>query len=392
MAGGSNRQEDRVQPLFLQAVHPPRRTRLDPRNTNITCNHKIIRLIPVHHRTYLPEDRTTACHSSSTHTRRSTTGETRRSTRYQQTLNTPPITSTPKITRFPMKPLQLSSGPKCYRNTRQIGTNTPSMKSRGSSVAGGAWHLKSYSVNDAGQVHAYICDLRYLPYQEQLHWKSHNEEPRGGISKRAYENDFEGTWGSEATPLERILHTLRQWNERNTDWWQIKDEALLVTINTPVSSSKDEWAQSFLGLSIAVIENFKAKSIQAILRQEKIAFEKSDRTLTLLEKLLQSRGSVEGDKTRLEGLRQAQLIRSKIQSHSRGTEATEIARNALLEHCTYREHFNKVCDQISDELEKIEEAFGAARETGHTSMNTSTQDAEKISRTPRHYESEEAQG
>ena len=230
----------------------------------------------------------------------------------------------------------------------------------------GAWHLKSYSVNDAGQVHAYICDLRYLSYQEQLHWKSHNEEPRGGISKRAYENDFEGTWGSEATPLERILHTLRQWNERNTDWWQIKDEALLVTINTPVSSSKDEWAQSFLGLSIAVIENFKAKSIQAILRQEKIAFEKSDRTLTLLEKLLQSRGSVEGDKTRLEGLRQAQLIRSKIQSHSRGTEATEIARNALLEHGTYREHFNKVCDQISDELEKIEEAFGAARETGHT--------------------------
>ena len=232
----------------------------------------------------------------------------------------------------------------------------------------GAWRLKSYSVNDAGQVHAYICDLRDLPYQEQLHWKSDNEEPKGNISKRAYENDFEGTWGSEATPLERILHTLRQWNERNTDWWQIKDESLLVTINTPVSSSKDEWAQSFLGLSIAVIENFKAKSIKAILRQEKIAFEKSDwtRTLTLLEKLLQSRDPVEGDKTRLEGLRQAQLIRSKVHSHSRGTEANEIARNALLEHGTYREHFNKVCDQISDELEKIEEAFGATQETGHT--------------------------
>ena len=63
-----------------------------------------------------------------------------------------------------------------------------------------AWELRSYDVNEAGQVHAYICDLRNLPYQEQLHWKSHNEEPKGTISKRAYENDFEGTWSSHISP------------------------------------------------------------------------------------------------------------------------------------------------------------------------------------------------
>lgn len=33
----------------------------------------------------------------------------------------------------------------------------------------GAWRLRGYDVNEAGQVHAYICDLRYLPFQEQLY-------------------------------------------------------------------------------------------------------------------------------------------------------------------------------------------------------------------------------
>ena len=69
------------------------------------------------------------------------------------------------------------------------------------------WSLKSYGVNEAGQVHAYICDLRGLPYQEQLHWQSHNEPPKGTISKRAHENDILGEWASEDTPLERVnLH------------------------------------------------------------------------------------------------------------------------------------------------------------------------------------------
>ena len=228
----------------------------------------------------------------------------------------------------------------------------------------GAWHLKSYSVNEDGQVHAYLCDLRNLPYQEQLYWKSNNEEPRGGISKRAYENDFEGVWASEDTPLERILYMLRQWNEWNVTWWQIKDEAILAKINTPVSSSRDEWAQSFLDLSIAVIENFRTKPIRGILSQKNIAFEETDRTLTLLERLLRPGDSGDGHRTVLEGLRQAQSIRSKVQSHSRGTEADEIARNALVEHGTYREHFKHVCDQIADELEMIEEACKAAQGIG----------------------------
>ncbi len=55
-----------------------------------------------------------------------------------------------------------------------------------------AWILKSFDVNEAGQIHAYICDLRNLPYQEQLHWLSFNEEPKADISQSAFTHDFEG--------------------------------------------------------------------------------------------------------------------------------------------------------------------------------------------------------
>ena len=233
----------------------------------------------------------------------------------------------------------------------------------------GAWYLKSYDINEAGQIHAYICDLRHLPYQEQLHWKSCNEEPKASISERAYENDFRGTWSSHITPLERVLHTLRNWATQDIDWWCIRDESLLVRVNTPITNSKDEWGQSFLELSKAVIENFRTEPIRASLTQQNIDFEKNHRTLTLLEKLLQSRDAGNDPRTILEGLKQAQLIRSKVQSHNTGTEAEQIGRDALLKHGTYREHFENVCTQIANELEKIEEAFRAIQEPEETQLS-----------------------
>jgi len=69
----------------------------------------------------------------------------------------------------------------------------------------GAWSLRGYDVNEAGQVHAYICYLRDLPYAEQLHWASYNEPPKAPISKRAVTNDFKGEVFPHIDPLQRVL-------------------------------------------------------------------------------------------------------------------------------------------------------------------------------------------
>lgn len=35
-----------------------------------------------------------------------------------------------------------------------------------------AWYLKSYYINEAGQIHVYIGDLAHLPYEEPLYWQA----------------------------------------------------------------------------------------------------------------------------------------------------------------------------------------------------------------------------
>ena len=219
----------------------------------------------------------------------------------------------------------------------------------------GAWDLQSYDINDAGQVHAYLCDLRHLPHQEQLHWKSHNEEPKETISKRAIENDFLGEWSSYVTPLERVLHTVRGWIRRKPDWWKVDDEDGLRRVNTPVSNSKDEWGTAFLELSKVVIEGFQETPIQLLLQNKQIQFKTQERSLSLIRKLLSDQTGHDEERLRLEGLRQVQRIRSKVQSHRSGSEAAEIARDALSQHGTYRGHFEHICNQVADELELIEQ-------------------------------------
>ena len=68
----------------------------------------------------------------------------------------------------------------------------------------GAWDLQTYDINEEGQVHTYIRYLRSLPYDEQLYWRSFNEKPKSGISKRAFQTDFEGEWSEVVTPLEKV--------------------------------------------------------------------------------------------------------------------------------------------------------------------------------------------
>ena len=117
-------------------------------------------------------------------------------------------------------------------------------------------------MNDAGQVFAYICYLRALPYAELLHWKSFNEPPKTGISERALINDFKGEFVTFQHPRSEILAILGNWQMRKVPWWTLRDEEMLHRANPPISSSKDEWADAMMDLSKLVVEGFETKFIR----------------------------------------------------------------------------------------------------------------------------------
>ena len=136
----------------------------------------------------------------------------------------------------------------------------------------GGWSLRSYDINDAGQVHAYIVDLRALPYQEQLYWQSFNEQPKSSISERSFVNDFKGEWADLATPLEDLLAALRQWARSGVWWWTLRDDALLERVNTPRANSREEWARAFHDLANLVVEGLVVRAIRGELHGLGIAF------------------------------------------------------------------------------------------------------------------------
>lgn len=219
-----------------------------------------------------------------------------------------------------------------------------------------AWHLEGIDVNDAGQIHAYICYLRRLPYTEQLHWLSFNEKPKESISQLAFLNDFQGEFVTFMEPLRKLLTIARRWHDDYVSWWTLRDDKLLERVNTPLTASRDEWAEAFMDLAKLVIEGFETKGIRAKLDAEHIPYDREDKTIALLEKLLSKNDEVK-DARKLNGLRTVQHVRTKAKGHAGGSDAGQLAQDALLEHESFANHFRHVCGLVADELERIEKSI-----------------------------------
>ena len=217
-----------------------------------------------------------------------------------------------------------------------------------------AWHLEGIDVNEAGQIHAYICDLRRLPYAEQLHWLSFNEPPKASISKRALINDFKGEWVTFMEPLQKVLSVIRRWHDNKVMWWTLRDAKLLDRVNTPLTASRDEWAEAFMDLAKLVVEGFETKPLRAKLDTAQVSYTKEDKTIALLEKLL-NKDDTSSEVQKLVGLRTVQHLRSKAKGHVGGSESEQLVQDALVEHETFSNHFNHVCTQVASELEIIEQ-------------------------------------
>ena len=219
-----------------------------------------------------------------------------------------------------------------------------------------AWHLQAFDVNEAGQVSAYICYLRNLPYSEQLHWRSYNETPRAGISERAISNDFKGEFTTFKDPLMEILSILRSWQDAGAPWWTLREKRLIERVGTPLTTSHDEWAEAFMDLAKLVVEGFVITAIRARLEESGIGYEQKEQSIALLERLI-NEGAESTGKQPLTGLRTVQLIRTKAKGHASGREVETLVREVLAEHESFTNHFKHVCATLALELQTIAGAF-----------------------------------
>jgi hypothetical protein len=149
---------------------------------------------------------------------------------------------------------------------------------------------------------------------------------------------------------------IRTWDSKKYIWWKLKDDQLIDNVTVPLTSSRDEWGDSFLTLTQLINEGFVVKAIRKQLKIDKIDFDKQDGSLALLNKLINFK-KVPENGFRLNGLSTAQFIRTKVKGHSNKNEAEQLALKAIKEHGTYAMHFRQICEKIYEELQIIQNQF-----------------------------------
>jgi hypothetical protein len=217
-----------------------------------------------------------------------------------------------------------------------------------------AWHLQSYDINEAGQIHAYIVHLAHLPYEEQLYWRSFNEWPKAGISKRAYESDFEASWSTDRDPVQALKHHARELDDLAPDWWIKRGDAVISVVHSPASDAQAEWANEVLALDQMIVEGFSVKALRSRLTKAGATVEKDWGSLRLMQALLTASGVEPEDAAKtIDPLKALHTLRSKLKGHAAVRERRELEANARREFETLRAHFLDLASKCDDAMRVI---------------------------------------
>ncbi|MGR3296475.1 MAG: hypothetical protein ACUZ8A_09700 [Candidatus Bathyanammoxibius sp.] len=210
----------------------------------------------------------------------------------------------------------------------------------------GAWSLL-YGTNDVGQIHAYICDLALLPYREQLHWKTHNEEPKAGLSKSTVRRDFyaEPVFDppDHLSQLKTILNSFPSVEETTKPGppWMLPSDDSVNRLMYMTGESQKEWENDILDFAQVVIEGFDAKFLRVLVRKLSPDLPDLERlgSIKLLDHLLCIKSIAEDIRDDIvPPLIDLQKIRSKVCGHRQGDDAAEIIASVRTKHKTFSKH------------------------------------------------------
>ncbi|MCL4822630.1 MAG: hypothetical protein KJZ57_00305 [Anaerolineales bacterium] len=222
-----------------------------------------------------------------------------------------------------------------------------------------AWYLRSYDINEAGQVHAYIGDLARLPIEEQRYWQSFNEWPKGTISKRAHENDILGEFSSEYDPLYLLKYKIGKLNAAPPEWWQPRSEAHMDAARYPATDSTLEWANEIMAFDLLLIEGFQIKPLRKMLEAKGKKGETNWASLRVIGEILVASGqTVDDAKAILTPLSRLHALRSILKAHSSVEDKDKEERHARATHGTLRAHFKDLAGQCDKSFDTILLALG----------------------------------
>jgi hypothetical protein len=220
-----------------------------------------------------------------------------------------------------------------------------------------AWYLKTYDINEAGQVHTYIGYLADLPYDEQLYWQAFNEWPKGPISRRAMQTDIVGDWYLEHEPLSALKHTIAQLDAAPPAWWKKRGEELADAVHYPATDSVKEWADEILALDQLLVEGFLAKPLRALAMGRTV--EGTWGSLRVLQEVLSASGhSDDSAKALVLPMQRLHALRSEVKGHATVEKKRAAEVKARTDHGSLRGHFRALVAECESALNSVLASLG----------------------------------
>lgn len=217
-----------------------------------------------------------------------------------------------------------------------------------------AWYLKTYDINEAGQVHTYIGYLADLPYEEQLYWQAFNEWPKGLISRRAFQTDIIGDWYLEHEPLSALKHTISQLDAAPPVWWKKRGEDLADAVHYPATDSVKEWADEILALDQFLVEGFLLKPLRTLAEEQARTIEGNWGPLRVLQEVLSASGhSDDSAKALVLPMQRLHALRTEVKGHATVEKKRAAEVKARTDFGSLREHFRALVSECEKALNAV---------------------------------------
>ena len=195
-----------------------------------------------------------------------------------------------------------------------------------------------------------------LPFQEQLHWRSSNIPPEGGMSEiylrrqlmvQAMESDQPDLLFKEQyDELQKVCRKHLGWpllQPLHTD-----DRHHIESLRIPSTDEQREFDELVLGLAKILIDSLHVKRLNSLLAEEQKEGV-GEGGIARLEAVLVSRG-VEGAAEHIAFLRNLQSLRSSSAAHRKGSKYKIIAKRFNIEGQSRRDVFAGILWQALDVL------------------------------------------
>ena len=211
----------------------------------------------------------------------------------------------------------------------------------------------------ADHVAVFLGDLEKLPYEDQLHWRSHNIAPQGRkMSATNFKRSIEGGFASATQPDHQFRS--EYWSLQSSfiaAGWPLVleltegDEHLLATLRVPINTSQAEFDGQVGALAKILVDSLNVKGIKATVSN----IPKNVGSIGLLEQMCKEK-NIQGHEEPIKFLRNLQGLRSAGVGHRKGSDHEKAAAQFGIPDVTLPDAFREILDKARGTMRWMREA------------------------------------